>query len=252
MNMKTKMNLYPTAEEAIRALALHIRDIARESISSRGRFDLVLSGGNSPRRLYEFMASDEFRHEMDWQHTYFFFGDERFVPSDDDRRNSLMAAESLLLPLGISNDHIFAIDTSGTPERAARQYTATVKKHFDAGPIIFDLVLLGLGSDGHTASLFPSTPILKDTEANFKQVHLTDQNMFRITMTAPLINRARNVAFLVYGEDKAHAVAGVLGGSLDTSDHYPARLIHPKSGNIQWFMDADAASQLRAGSERAT
>ena len=250
--MNVKINSFLTAEDVIRALAMHIRDIARDSIESQGRFDFVLSGGNSPRRLYEFMASDEFRHEIDWRQTYFFFGDERFVPSDDDRRNSLMAAESLLIPLNIPNDHIFAIDTSGTPERAAREYTARVKKHFDDGPIQFDMILLGLGSDGHTASLFPSTPVLKETEANFRQVHLIDQNMFRITMTAPLINRARNVAFLVYGKDKAHAVQAVLDGSLDTSDHYPARLIHPKSGNLQWFLDSEAASLLSEGSVHAT
>jgi 6-phosphogluconolactonase len=236
------LNIFNTEEEVLDALAAHFVSIANESISARGKFSVALSGGNSPKKLYELLASD-YHDQVDWEKVYFFFGDERNVPQTDKDSNYLMAKNALFIPLMIDSDHVFPVDTSLSPAEAAAKYEEEIEQFFDEDEMSFDLVLLGLGDNSHTASLFPHTPVLHDRTPGVKDVFLPDQQVYRITLNAPMINEARHIAFLVYGEGKAIAVHHVLEDGEDIEE-FPAQLIEPIFGEIQWFLDEAAASML--------
>ncbi|QDP86551.1 6-phosphogluconolactonase [Chryseobacterium sp. SNU WT5] len=238
------LRIYKNIDDVISALAENICEVAKESIQARGQFNFVLSGGSSPKKLYELLASDSFKNKIDWDKTYFFFGDERFVPADDSQRNSVMVEEALFKPLKINKSNIFKIDTTGSPEESAQKYWQSILKHFDGKPVKFDFNLLGLGDNSHTASLFPNTSVLKETEATIKSIFVEEVDMDRITMTAPLINDSRHIAFLVFGEGKAEAVFHVLEDQSGSATEYPARLITKDENKVQWFLDGMATSRL--------
>lgn len=238
------LKIYKNKSELLNALAEFICEVANDSINRRGQFNFVLSGGGSPKSLYELLASEKFKSKVDWSKTYFFFGDERFVPEKDSQRNSLMAQHSLFDPLEISETNIFTVDTTTTADLAASKYAESIEKHFGNKPVRFDFILLGLGSNAHTASLFPNTSVLNVTEATIKAVFVDEVKMFRITMTAALINQARNIAFLVFGKAKADAVYEILEATDASSNLYPARLIQQKDEKVHWFLDNEAAEKL--------
>lgn len=238
------ISIFKTIEELTMAVAEYFVTIAQRSISSRGEFNVVLSGGSSPKSLYEMLASPDFKHQVEWDKVNFFFGDERYVPANDPENNALMVKKAMFDPLQISSSNIFAVNTSFSPEEAAKKYISTISDHFKDQQIRFDLILLGLGDNSHTASLFPFTSVLSDKSASVKAVFLETQNVYRITMTAPLINQARHIAFLVYGKAKADAVRHVLEKELNEKK-YPAQLIHPEKGDLQWYLDEAAASGLK-------
>jgi 6-phosphogluconolactonase len=244
--MKMEINIYKTIHELLLAMADYFLSTAQSSISTRGEFNVVLSGGSSPKLLYEMLASPDFKYRLDWESVNFFFGDERFVPADDPQNNALMVKKALFHPLNISQSRIFPINTSLSPQEAAERYTSTITDHFKGRKVRFDLILLGLGDNSHTASLFPYTSVLVDKSASIKEVYLEQQNIYRITMTAPLINQAHHIAFLVYGEAKADAVHHVLENERD-ENKYPAQLIQPENGNLKWYIDEAAASHLDRG-----
>ncbi|UOQ99040.1 6-phosphogluconolactonase [Hymenobacter sp. 5317J-9] len=237
-----QLHIHPTAERVLTDLADFFVAQAAEAIAARGRFVVALSGGSSPKKLYELLASPAYREKVAWPQVFFFFGDERNVPATDAESNYRMANEALLKPLGIAAAQVFAVDTTLPPAEAAAAYTETIRQFFGAEEARFDLVLLGLGDNSHTASLFPHTPVLHDASVGARKVFLTDKNVFRITLTAPLINQARAVAFLVYGQDKAAAVRHVLHDARDVEE-FPAQLIAP-AGETHWFLDQAAASLL--------
>lgn len=237
------LNIFDTENEVLEALAEHFVKLANESIAAHGKFSVALSGGNSPKKLHELLASS-FHDKVEWDKVYFFFGDERYVPQTDKDSNYLMAKNTLFAPLNISSSNIFPVDTSLTPKEAAEKYEEEIETFFDDGELSFDLILLGLGDNSHTASLFPFTPVLHDRVPGVRDVFLNDQEVFRITLNAPLINEAQHIAFLVYGEGKAIAVHHVLEDDEDIEE-YPAQLIEPIVGEIQWFLDTAAAGMLR-------
>lgn len=238
------LNIYQDVGDLMHELANAICKVAAESITARDQFNFVLSGGSSPKQLYTLLATTEYRDKIKWDKTYFFFGDERFVPEHDPQRNSLMAQETLFDPLNIHKSNIFKMDTSGTPEEAAERYNNEIISHFGNSPANFDLILLGIGDNAHTASLFPNTSVLHEDEAAVKSVFVDEVDMFRITMTAPMINNARHIAFLVFGRDKADAVYEILEGRDGSANKYPARLIKSDSKKVQWYLDKEAASRL--------
>ena len=238
------LKIYKDTDELITALAEAIRKIAEEAIEARGQFNFVLSGGGSPRKLYELLASKTYRNKIDWKKTFFFFGDERFVPENDSQRNSLMAQKAMFDRLKIGASHIFKVDTMGSPAEAAQRYANSITAHFHNRPVKFDFILLGLGDDAHTASLFPNTEVLKETEATIKSDFVKKLDAYRITMTAPLINQAHNIAFLVFGENKAEAVYRVLEDKEGAPTMYPARLIKSNKKKVVWYLDTAAASRL--------
>jgi 6-phosphogluconolactonase len=237
-----KLNIFSTEDEVLDALAEHFVIIAGQAISAKGKFSVALSGGNSPKKLYELLAS-EYHDKIDWEKVYFFFGDERNVPQTDKDSNYLMAKNALFIPLMIDADHVFPVDTSLSPAEAAKKYQEEIEEFFDEDELSFDLILLGLGDNSHTASLFPQTPVLHDRTPGVKEVFLPDQKVYRITLNAPLINEAQHIAFLVYGEGKAIAVHHVLEDDEDIEE-YPAQLIEPIVGELEWFLDEAAAANL--------
>ena len=239
---KMELNIFNTPEEVLDALAAQFVSIAERSIASQGKFSVALSGGSSPKKLYELLAS-AYRDKLDWEKVFFFFGDERNVPHTSPESNYLMAKKALFDPLNIPVSNIFPVDTSLGPKEAAEKYEEEIVQFFDENELSFDLILLGLGDNSHTASLFPGTPVLHDRIPGVKEVFLEDQQVYRITLNAPLINEAANIAFLVYGEAKAIAVHHVLEDDEDI-EQYPAQLIEPIVGDIQWFLDTAAASLL--------
>lgn len=239
-----ELEIYKDVEDLIRALAQVICEASEEAIKDHGQFNFVLSGGGSPKKLYKLLTSKAYKKKIDWSKTYFFFGDERYVPQNDSQRNSLMAKEVLFNPLKIPASQIFYVDTTYSPEEAAQQYEESIKSHFQNKPIEFDFTLLGLGGNAHTASLFPDTEVLDESEASVKSVFVKEVDMNRITMTAPLINQSKQIAFLVYGKDKADAVYHVLKDESGSYQKYPARLIKSDGNKVQWFLDTEAVSRL--------
>jgi 6-phosphogluconolactonase len=224
-------------------LAEYILKIGDDAINEHGRFDFVLTGGSSPKALYESFAST-YKDQLDWTKVYFFFGDERYVAPEDPNYNGLMAKVSLLAPLEVAEDHIFYVNTRLTPPEAAAEYAHRLFEHFEGSTPTFDLILLGMGDEAHTASLFPGTEILNDTEATVKSTYVDKLATHRISFTAPLINRAQHVAFLVFGSSKAEAVKAVIEPEERNTNLYPAQLIQPAAGNLTWFLDEDAAALL--------
>jgi len=239
-----KINIFKTEAEVLDGLAKYFVAIANEAIDKYGQFSVALSGGNSPKKLYGLLSSPVYKNMVQWSKVYFFFGDERYVPLTDVESNYGMAKKALFEPLQVNAANIFAVDTLLPPAIAAAQYAATLHSYFAGGDMKFDLILLGLGDNAHTASLFPFTTVLQDESVSVKAVFLTDVKKYRITFTAPLINQANNIAFLVYGQGKAAAVKNVIENEPDI-ENFPAQLIAPANGTLQWFMDEEAASSLK-------
>jgi 6-phosphogluconolactonase len=237
------LHIHPTIEATLHDLADYFVACTTEAIAARGRFAVALSGGSSPKKLYELLASPAYRKQLDWPNVYFFFGDERNVPRTDPQSNYLMAQTALLAPLTIADDHVFAPNTNLPPPEAAAAYTNEINGFFSPKPARFDLILLGLGDNSHTASLFPHTEVLHATTAEVQAVFVAEVNMDRLTFTAPLINQARAVAFLVFGTDKAAAVRRVRQGPRN-AEEFPAQLIMPSAGEREWFLDEAAAAEL--------
>lgn len=231
------------ADALLKALADFVVDQSKQAIAQHGKFSLVLSGGSSPKKLYELLASDVYRSQIAWQHVFFFFGDERYVPADHADSNYRMARLALFEPLGIVAGQVFRMNTDLAPEAAAAAYENDIRAYFVDKPVHFDLILLGLGDNSHTASLFPHTPVLHEKTALVQACYIDEVKMFRITLTAPCINHAHAIAFLVFGESKKEAVKHILVDAQDI-DEYPAQLIKPVHGHVHWFLDKPASLLL--------
>ncbi len=181
--------------------------------------------------------------QVDWEKVFFFFGDERYVPADSPESNAMMVQQALFTPLGIKDDHVFKVNTSLPADEAAHQYAMAIEGHFGGSSVRFDYIMLGLGGDAHTASLFPYTEVLKETEPTVRAVKLVAQNTIRISMTAPLLNQGRQIAFLTFGARKAKAIYQVINGDHDT-EQFPAQLINPPEGFVEWYTDKAAMRLL--------
>lgn len=233
------------AELADRA-AQSIVDSALEAVAARGRFMLALAGGDTPRRTYARLAAAPRRDAMPWASTFVFFGDERCVPLDHADSNYRMARETLLDQVPLPSEQVFAMPGDAPdPDAGAVAYARTLAQVLGLrrGEVPrFDLVLLGMGLDGHTASLFPGSPVLKEIFRPVAAVHATAAAIpQRITLTLPVLNAATNVLFLVSGPEKAKAVRAVLGERA----LLPAGMVQPEKGRLVWMLDQAAASQLR-------
>ena len=242
------IQVLPDPASVAGAAAQRIVRAAEEAIALAGRFTIALSGGSTPKLLFELLASDEFRDAIDWTHVEVFFVDERCVPPEHAESNYRMAREALLSKVPIPGDNIYRMRGEIEPEEAARAYGRMLKEKFGGDTIEqgggLDVILLGMGEDGHTASLFPGTAAVGETKhrcvANFAE-HSTTGRSWRLTLTAPFINRGREVIFLVTGAAKAKTLAEVLEGPRDPQ-RLPAQLIAPSSGGLTWLIDAAAAA----------
>jgi 6-phosphogluconolactonase len=243
------LHVYPDADQICRAAAESVVTLAGAAIAERGRFNLVLSGGSTPRRLYQQLAKAALRERVDWSKVEFFWGDERPVPPTSPDSNYGMAREALLEPLGIPKEHIHRMEGERhNLESAAQDYEAVIARvlgtSFLIAPPRFDLILLGMGPDGHTASLFPATPALTETHQWVVANPVLKFGVERLTLTPMVLNCAVNIHFLVTGADKAAIAAEVLEGPLDLQ-RLPAQLVRPPEGQVDWFLDEAAASKLK-------
>jgi 6-phosphogluconolactonase len=222
--------------------------LGREAIEQDGRFRVALSGGSTPRMLYATLASPACARQLDWQRVEFYFGDERSVPPDHPESNFKMAEETLFAPLKIAPGQIARMQGEAKdPDDEARRYETEIRKRFGVAPPAwpsFDLVLLGLGEDAHTASLFPGTAALNETSRLVVANQSPKGVKNRITLTAAAINHARACVFLVSGAGKAEAVRLAIEGQAQDPRKVPARLIQPVNGRLVWFLDRAAAAEL--------
>jgi 6-phosphogluconolactonase len=239
-----------TPQELFEAAAEEVIRCAKEAVAARGRFAIALSGGSTPRNMFALLATNA-RNSLPWDKTFFFWGDERHVPPTDADSNYRMADEAMLSKIPVAAANVFRVPAEN-PEASvvADEYEKTLQKFFELKPgefPRFDLILLGMGPDGHTASLFPGTEALKEKSRLVVANYVEKLKASRLTLTLPVLNAARNVAFLVSGADKAPALHGVLEGDA-TGEQYPAKLVKPDAGRLIWFVDRAAASELSSGS----
>lgn len=235
-----QIRVLPDLPSLASAAAEHIRASAELSIRLTGRFSIALAGGQTPRTLYQLLANPPFTSQIDWSRVEVFFGDERCVPPDDPESNFRMANEMLLDHVPVPYEHVFRIQGEIEPEQAAIEYGRMLKARFGDGGL--DLVLLGMGDDGHTASLFPGSAALAEKHHRCVANYVDKLGKWRVTMTAPFINRAYEVLFVVAGQGKAKVVREVLEGTSDLDPAtYPVQMIRPVSGRLSWYLDALAA-----------
>ncbi len=243
------IRVFPDAEAVSRAAAEEFVRRASDAVAARGRFTVALSGGSTPKRLYELLAEPALRSQADWNRVDFFWGDERCLPPDHAESNYHAAREAMLSRLPIPAGRVHRMEAE-RPDRdaAARDYQAVIAKTFgrdDAGPPpAFDLILLGMGPDGHTASLFPHNPTLGETARWVVAVHDAPKPPpDRMTLTYPILNAAYEVLFLVAGADKAAVLAEVLEGPA-APERLPSQNVRPDNGRLVWFVDRPAAARL--------
>lgn len=222
-----------------------------KAASAKDRFTVALAGGSTPKGMYALLASDAYRNRIDWQKVHVFFGDERCVPPENEFSNFRMANASLLMHVPVPKRQIYRIRGEIAPHMAAAEYEGAMLRVFgasDAAPFPrFDLILLGMGPDGHTASLFPGSPALKEkkrwvVENDVQKFKDTPTPWQRVTMTYPVLNAASQVLFMVAGADKADSLYEVLHGQ-PNSDLYPSQAVKP-AGKLTWLVDAAAAQKL--------
>lgn len=237
--LNTPQDLFhAAAEEVIRA--------ATDSVAKRGRFTIALSGGSTPKNMFTLIAANA-SSTLPWDKMFFFWGDERHVPPEDAESNYRMAKDALLSKVAIPAGNIFRIPSENLDaDAAALQYERTLKNFFALKAVEFprlDLILLGMGPDGHTASLFPETAALREKNRLVVANWVEKLKTSRITLTLPVLNSAGCVSFLVSGGDKATALREVLEGK-EPAEKFPSKLIRPTSGKLIWFVDRAAASGL--------
>lgn len=226
------------------AVAEFIADLIHGTLDEAGSCKLALAGGDTPRATYEHLAKELRTSSGDLSGVDFYWGDERCVPLDDPQSNYRMARECLLDRLDLQEDQAHPIRCGQDPQRGANQYELELHKAFpDRDLPRFDLVLLGLGEEGHTASLFPGSPLLNESDRWVEAVQVESKDAWRVSLTAAAINASANVAFLVQGAEKAEAVRQVIAGDHDPMK-WPAQAIQPSDGNLYWFLDEAAASRI--------
>ena len=231
--------------EALTVLAADwmVKQIAA-TLAVQDRFTIALSGGSTPKKLFQLLASPAYADKIDWAKLHFFWGDERFVPYTDERNNAHMSYDTLLQHVPVKAEQVHVMPTDTDPQDAARRYEKILHAYFDDTTFSFDLVMLGLGDNAHTLSLFPHYPdVIFEDKRWVVSFFLEEQDMYRITLTAPIVNKAAHVMYLVSGADKAEAVHQIIEKPFEPLI-YPAQVIQPVPGELHWFMDEGAAGKL--------
>lgn len=213
-------------------------ELCKKSVERNNKFTVALSGGSSPKVIFKLLATQEYAQKVDWSKVYFFWVDERWVSLTDEKSNAKMTFETLLDHVPVDKNHIFPMYRDGVePEVFAKEYEDQIRNVLGKEGV-FDFVLLGMGDDGHTASLFPGEEILDEKVKWVDAYYLKPQEMFRITLTAPIINKAENILVVAFGKSKKHALNEVLNGSYNP-ELYPMQLIDKKE-SFQFFTDKEA------------
>jgi 6-phosphogluconolactonase len=254
-----QIRVYKDPEELALKAARAFARLADQYVIGGGRFSVALSGGSTPKAMLSLLSADPFRETVPWGSIYFFWGDERCVPPDHQDSNYRMASEALLSKVPVPKENIFRIPAEmENAQSAAEEYELTLTRFFlnaekrsATAPLSnvprFDLVMLGMGPDGHTASLFPGTTALKVSDRVVVANYVEKFKTYRITLTATTINNARNVTFLAAGADKAETLKNVLEGPYQP-DLYPSQMIRPAKGALLWMVDQAAAHLLSSES----
>jgi 6-phosphogluconolactonase len=238
------IHIEKTPEGAARFTAERVVQILSSTLEKHESVSLVLSGGETPRRVYQILGSDSFRHRVAWDRVQFFFGDERMVSPDHPDSNYGMARRELFEYLSIPTKNIYRIKGELTAEESALDYAEELHSIYQSTTARFDCVLLGIGEDGHTASLFPGTDALYEKRKSAVALFVPRLKAWRVTLTFPVINNAHNVIFLAEGGKKASIVQKVIESAAPTPD-MPATMVRPLDGTLHWVLDAEAASQIR-------
>lgn len=231
-------------DELSRLFADWLVEYIQDTLKKQDRFTISLSGGSTPKKLYQLLATDEYAGKIDWSKLHFFWGDERFVPFMDERNNAKMTFDELLDHVPVNKEQIHVMRTDLPPDEAVDDYDDKLHQYFDGKQFSFDLVMLGLGDDAHTLSLFPGYPVIKENDKWMSAFYLAEQKMYRITLTKTVVNKSSRVAFLVSGAAKVPALKAVLYGDKNP-DKYPAQVIQPANGQLYWFLDEAAGAALR-------
>jgi 6-phosphogluconolactonase len=242
------IRIHRDSQAAAEAAAEFVLEVGKEAIRANGRFFIALSGGTTPESLYRTLASPTFADRFDWSRTTFFFSDERCVPLNDTRSNYALANKTLFTPLSIPPSQVYRMEgESGDPQAAASEYEQRlhfVMKTVPSAQPSLDLILLGLGEDGHTASLFPGASILWDHQRLIAATQSPKDPPNRLTMTLAAINRASVILFLATGTGKAGVVRAILNPKTEAERQLPASLVKPEGGRLIWFLDQTAAAEL--------
>ena len=236
--MERKITVAPDFDSLIQQAADLIIEAAEIALGKKETFTLALSGGHTPEGLYELLSSKPYQPRIDWKRVEIFFGDERCVPPESEQSNFHMATRTLLSKAPIPETHVHRMRGEIDPQQAAKEYGELLKEKFGDGGL--DMILLGMGDDGHTASLFPNSAALEEKKHRCVANHVNNANPWRITLTAPFINRAQAVLILVSGKDKAARLHEVLEGPQDHA-RLPIQMIQPVTGTLTWLIDVPAA-----------
>jgi 6-phosphogluconolactonase len=249
LSSSVEIRTLTTPQELFAAAAEEVIRTANEAVAQRGRFTIALSGGSTPKSLFNLLATNA-RTSLPWDRMFFFWGDERHVAPTDPDSNYRMAEESMLSKIPVAAGNVFRIAAENPDAAAAAEaYEQTLRKFFALAPgqfPRFDLILLGMGPDGHTASLFPGTAALEEKSRLVVANWVEKMKASRLSFTLPVLNAAACVAFLVNGTDKAPALRAVLESDAP-GEQYPAKLVRPSSGKLIWLIDRAAASELTVG-----
>jgi 6-phosphogluconolactonase len=239
-----ELHVFKNPDELSQAVAKWIAGNIADTLKKQDRYTIALSGGSTPKLLHKILAAPPYKDQIEWKKLHVFWGDERAVPFEDDRNNAKMAYDTLLnfVPVPAAQIHVMRTDIG--PVESAAEYEQILHGYFDKSVTSFDLVLLGMGDDGHTLSLFPGTAVVHEEKAWAIAYFLKTQDMYRITLTKTIVNRAARIAFLTTGTGKAHALREVQEGAYNP-DLYPSQEIRPLTGNLYWFVDEAAAAGLK-------
>lgn len=245
MERTRDIRVFDSLEEFERKTAEEIIHLMQGALRDRGVCNVVLSGGETPKGIYRRLGTEPLKHLLDWSRVSIYFSDERCVSPDDPQSNYGMVHRELTSHIGIAPQDVRRICGEAGPEKAAIGYEKMLRTIFSPGPPRFDLVLLGMGNDGHTASLFPSTDALGEEHRWVRGVHVPQLNAWRVTLTFPVINSGRDILILATGESKAPMIERVLSAQAPTKE-LPVTLVRPVDGSLRWRLDRSAASKLSA------
>ncbi|MBO1224135.1 MAG: 6-phosphogluconolactonase [Candidatus Scalindua sediminis] len=241
--MEKRIHVYPNKEKLVAATTERVINLIGQAIQENGLCNIALAGGNTPREVYSMLAANSYRDRVDWNGLHLFWGDERMVPPEHQDSNFRMVQQTLLEHIKIPDGNVHRIRGEITPEQAASEYAELLHNSFRKDSPRFDLILLGIGEDGHTASLFPDTDAIEECERHAVAVFVPRLNTWRVTLTLPVLNAAREVIFLVSGNSKSNIIQRIMNIKQPTKD-LPATMVNPENGTLRWMLDSDAAALI--------
>ena len=238
-----RLNIFDSKEKLSEEMASWMCDLINSTLQEQEFFTLALSGGETPQMLYKKLASEEYKEKINWKRVHIFWGDERVIPFEDDRNNAKMAFKNLINQITIPPAQVHKMRVDIEPLFAAKDYENVLQTYFRNTEKSFDLILLGVGDDGHTLSLFPGSLVVDEKQHWVNAVYNEKQKMYRITLMPSIVNKASHIAFMVTGENKSEILYRVIEGQYEPNV-LPAQLIKPENGELHWFLDKVAAEKL--------